>query len=138
MVWIAAIVAGLIGISGSSPAPADEQHERCMAAGQTTLDYEKCGSEWVAREDAELNRVWRRVYGGLESRAVKRDLLAEQRRWVKYKESSCLLFRNREEFGSIGWALQFPTCRAGVIRERTDRLRQYSDQIEGQAASGQP
>ena len=109
-----------------------------MAAGQTTLDYEKCGSEWVAREDAELNRVWRRVYGGLESRAVKRDLLAEQRRWVKYKESSCLLFRNREEFGSIGWALQFPTCRAGVIRERTDRLRQYSDQIEGQAASGQP
>lgn len=127
----AAMAAGVLCIACSSLASADEQHDRCMAAGRTTVDYQNCGAAWIAREEAELNRVWRRVYDSIASEAVRRDLLAEQRRWVDYKSASCRLFGNRENFGSYGSAVQFPICRAEVIRARTDQLGGYRRGIAG-------
>lgn len=109
----------------SNAASADEYHARCVARGSTSTDFAKCGNELVEREEAALTQTWRRVYGGLTSHAAKTRLLAEQRKWIAYKDSACLLFTTAEEFGSMGWSIELPSCRARVIRERVNQLNDY-------------
>lgn len=111
-------------IMTSSNAFADVQYDLCIdAAGSTNQGFAKCGGDWIARADAALNKVWKELYSD-SSRQTKIDLLAEQRLWNEYKESSCK-FLDNGEFGREGQVIHFPICRAGVIEERTDRLQRY-------------
>lgn len=122
----AGIVLG--GALWANSASADEYYDRCVGAESTSTNFAKCGGEWVEREEAALLQAWRRAYGGLTSQSAKSSLLAEQRLWIAYKDGSCQFFNTTEEFGSIGWSISMPQCRAQVIRERVNQLNDYSRQ----------
>lgn len=107
---------------------ADEYYDNCVARGHTSTDFAICGNEWVEREEAALTLAWRRVYGGQTSSSAKAALLDEQRKWIAYKDSSCKLFNVAESYGSIGWSINLPSCRARVIRERIGQLNDYESQ----------
>lgn len=109
----------------ASAAMADEYHDQCVARGRTSVDFSECGSSWVGREESRLMQAWKRTYGALSLPSAKARLLAEQRKWIAYKDSSCALYGAAEEFGSIGWSIALPNCRARVIRDRTDQLNEY-------------
>ena len=59
----------------------------------------------------------------------KASLLAEQRLWISYKMASCKFYNTSEEFGSIGWSIQLPHCRAKVISDRVNQLNDYRRDI---------
>jgi uncharacterized protein YecT (DUF1311 family) len=105
-------------------AAADDLHDKCMdAADGTNPGFAKCGGDWVARADAELNKVWNELYSGSEG-DTKKDLLAEQRLWNTYKEKSCSFLANGD-WGREGQVIHFPACRAEVIETRTKQLKAY-------------
>ncbi|MFD2252538.1 uncharacterized protein YecT (DUF1311 family) [Pseudochelatococcus lubricantis] len=115
-------IAFLVAASGS--ALADAAYDQCIAkADGTNTAWAQCGGDWVAREDAKLNKVWHQVYGQTDGQ-TKTDLLAEQRLWNAYKESSCNFYANGD-WGREGQVLNFSECRAKVIAARTGELQEY-------------
>jgi uncharacterized protein YecT (DUF1311 family) len=116
-------IASFLIVAGGA-ALADDVYDRCLDKGDgTNASWAQCGGEWVAREDAKLNRVWRQVYGQTEGQ-TKTDLLAEQRLWNAYKEASCSFYANGD-WGRQGQVLDFGQCRALVIATRTRELEGY-------------
>ena len=113
----AALLGGLL----APDANADDAYERCVADNETNSGWSRCGGEVLAREDARLNAAWQQVFGR-QTGQTKRDLLAEQRAWNAYKETSCRYFANGD-FGREGAVLSYPACRAGVIADRTKALK---------------
>ena len=111
----------LAAILHSGPAKADNAYDACMkqSAGSNPA-WAKCGQEWVDREEAKLNAIWKKLYAGLSGK-TKTDLLTEQRLWNAYKEASCMYHANGE-YGREGEVVDFPICRAGVISARTKEL----------------
>lgn len=104
---------------------ADGLYDKCMdEADGTNPGFGKCGGEWVARADATLNLVWKKLMLQFKDREEAREtLLTEQRLWNAYKESSCNVYTT--DFGREGQVIQFPTCRAAVIEQRTQELQNY-------------
>lgn len=82
-----------------------------------------CGAEWIAREDAKLNAAWKRLYAA-SAPATKKDLLEEQRAWNAFMEKACRFYDNGDS-GREGQVLQFPSCRATLIAQRTATLDSY-------------
>jgi uncharacterized protein YecT (DUF1311 family) len=111
----------LAAILHSAPAKADKAYDACMEHPDgTNPAWGKCGQDWVDREEAKLNATWKKLYAGLSGK-TKTDLLNEQRLWNAYKEASCMFHANGD-YGREGEVVDFPTCRAGVIAERTKEL----------------
>lgn len=105
----------------ASFASADDLYDKCSDGAVTNPDFAKCGGEWVARADVQLNEAWKALNARLGDREeAKQYLLAEQRLWNAYKESSCLFYN--ADFGREGQVIHFPICRALVIEQRVKDL----------------
>ncbi|MDE1157989.1 MAG: lysozyme inhibitor LprI family protein [Neorhizobium sp.] len=122
----------ILGLSLSlfaGSALADDLYDSCMSAADgTNPAYAKCGGDWIARADADLNTAWKSLYGDAEGQ-TKVDLLAEQRAWNAYKEQSCTFLSNGDA-GREGQVIAFPACRAKVIEARTQELEDYASPQE--------
>ena len=103
-----------------APAHADAVYDGCAAKAVSNVDYSDCGSAWIMREDKRLNAAWKRLYPDLPPQS-KKDLLAEQRLWIAYKDKSCL-WRANGDWGREGQVIAYPTCRAKVIGDRAAYL----------------
>ncbi len=120
---------GLLLALSASSAFADDLYDACMkAADGTNPGFAKCGGDWIARADADLNTAWKALYSKAEGQ-TKTDLLVEQRAWNSYKEQSCTFLANGEA-GREGQVIQFPACRAKVIEARTLELEDYASPDE--------
>ena len=117
----------LAAVSPLSAALADSAYKRCTTSADDKTDfmsaYGQCGADWIQREDDKLNAVWKKVYGPLEGQ-TKKDLLAEQRAWIPYKESTCQFYLNGD-WGRQAFQIDFARCRAKVIASRTRELQAY-------------
>lgn len=119
-----AVAAGVFLAAAAAPAAADDLYDQCLKkADGTNTAWAQCGGEWITREDAKLNKAWHQVYGQTDGQ-TKTDLLAEQRLWNAYKESSCNFYANGD-WGREGQVLNFSECRASVIAARTAELQEY-------------
>lgn len=105
-------------------AHADEVYKACLDKSDgTNTAWAGCGAQWVEREDGKLNAAWKRLYAELDGQ-TKIDLLAEQRAWNAYKETSCVFYTNGD-WGREGDVLDYFDCRANVIAARTRELDAY-------------
>ena len=102
-------------------AQGDGAYRSCMErSDQTNPAWAACGAALVARESARLERAWRRA--SLASHGTARIALArDQRRWLSRRDRSCLELLSG--YGREGEVVDFPLCRAEVIRARTMRLQ---------------
>ena len=108
-----------------SQASADSLYDKCMDGAVTNPDFAKCGGEWMARADVQLNQAWKELNVGMGERELsKKALLVEQRLWNAYKEESCS-FYDHTDFGRMGDVIEFPSCRARVIEQRVKELKSY-------------
>lgn len=115
-------------LSGSGAALADTAYDRCVNESDgSNVVWASCGAEFVEREDTKLNRVWKALFADTEGQ-TKKDLLAEQRAWVKYKELACAFYANGD-WGREGQVLSYPACEAKVIADRTAVLESYREAI---------
>lgn len=107
-------------------ANADPIYDKCIDKSDGTNGaWAECGGEWMKRADEAMNAAWKKIYGKAEGQ-TKTDLLAEQRLWNAYKESSCNFYANGD-WGREGQVLSYPSCRAEVIEARTKQLLGYGE-----------
>jgi uncharacterized protein YecT (DUF1311 family) len=116
------LLAALLGLAliGAATARADAAYDACLKTANTNADFSDCGAAYLKRAEAALNAAWKHTYG-LADRQTAKDLLAEQRAWIAFKEKSCHFYANGQH-GREGQVLSFPTCRGRVIEERTKHL----------------
>lgn len=57
--------------------------------GQTQIDANFCAKEKWAIADRELNRLWKEVKPKADARGNGRELLNEQRAWLKRRDATC-------------------------------------------------
>lgn len=129
---IAALPTLVVVLTGTAPAAmADDIYDRCIHQSDgTNAAWSQCGAAFIKRADDELNATWKRVYGAASGQ-TKQDLLAEQRTWNTFKEASCRFYANGD-WGRQGQVLDYATCRAGVIEERTEALEVYGKYLAPQ------
>ena len=108
-------------------AVADDRYDLCMETAVTNPDFAVCGTRLVERRDAELNRVWKVAFAGLDA-PTKAELLAEQRLWIAFKDKSCRYWTTGS-YGREGQTVHFYTCRAGVIDARIAYLADIGNMI---------
>lgn len=108
-------------------ANADEKYDKCMDAAETNADFGDCGDAFVKREDAKLNATWKELHGAATGQ-TKKDLLAEQRLWVSFKESACKFYANGD-WGREGQVIDAPACMATIIADRTEELKSYAEMV---------
>jgi uncharacterized protein YecT (DUF1311 family) len=102
----------------------DQLYQKCIDESDgTSTAWAECGGARLEREDEKLNAVWKKLYAAASGQ-TKTDLLAEQRLWNTFKESSCDFYANWD-WGRQGQVLEYPICRAEVIAARTKELEGY-------------
>jgi uncharacterized protein YecT (DUF1311 family) len=118
---IAAALLALTTAQAAEPvSPSDQTYRDCIDSHTTNSDWGVCGSAWQVREDDRLNEVWRRVYPNLPVQS-KADLLADQRRWIAFKDRSCKLHSNGD-WGREGQVLGYSACKVDLIKARIQYL----------------
>jgi uncharacterized protein YecT (DUF1311 family) len=115
------LAAGLL-LAAALPAPADEAFDACKAAGG---DDNSCGAQWIGREQAGLDAVWRELIGLTEGK-VNTSLVTEQKAWEAFRDASCA-FKLDDGFGEAGG---YHACRAAVIASRAAALAVYLKYID--------
>lgn len=119
----AAAILGVCILS-SNPALADAAFDKCMNAARSNFDFDKCGKAVLTRDDERLNAVWKQVLN-LALDPARKDLLEEQRSWLKFRDTSCLFYGSRDDFGREGTVIHLPKCRDNIISDRIKTLEGY-------------
>jgi uncharacterized protein YecT (DUF1311 family) len=83
-----------------------------------------CGQALLQREEGRLQQTWNTVYKGLTEADVKARLLADQRRWLAFKDQTCSFWAT--DSGAMGHA-QYPLCKAEIVAARRDFLKEIGD-----------
>lgn len=124
----------LIGVMAVSAAPAradegykpDQAFATCVnkvSDGDNNGLYE-CGKALLTREETRLQTTWNSVSKALDDPQIKARLLADQRRWVSFKDQTCGFWA--QDSGSMGHA-QYPLCVAEIVAARRDYLKEIGD-----------
>ena len=139
-VLLFAVLLGLLGIilwaAGVQAQPSAKSlmtkpsYDVCMQRARTNLEYQECGGEELARQEARLAASWKVAYASLivdsvateVERQARQALLEEQRAWIRYKDSSCNHWQHG--YGREGQVIDFYGCRIAVIKERERHLRE--------------
>jgi uncharacterized protein YecT (DUF1311 family) len=117
-------IAWLLVVVVTGQAFADQPYDTCLASG----DEAQCGDQWIAREQSSLDEAWRlltEVADGDVATAIK----AEQEAWVAFSRLACL-FKKDPGFGGAGGPRGYHGCRAKLIADRTEALRDYISYID--------
>jgi len=105
----------------------DEIYSQCMQQAETNYEIRQCNADRLEILDAELNRVWRELYPALPPGRAKTALLNEQRKWIDFKDSSCIFWHYG--FGTAGRDMFFYSCRENIIEQRIKYLSQLNNDI---------
>jgi uncharacterized protein YecT (DUF1311 family) len=111
-------------------ATADDEYAACTgAAGAVMPDLGECGGAWLDREDARLNVAWKNLILAVDNNQ-KEIMLDEQRSWLSYRDKTCVIYSDELQFGQNGRYLTYPNCRATVIQQRTQAIKDLIHDIE--------
>jgi uncharacterized protein YecT (DUF1311 family) len=104
----------------ANPALADQAYSRCVERTASNLEWAGCGEAYLKRLEVALSVSWKRTAASLDEESRK-DLLQEQRAWLRFRDSSCMFWANGS-FGRDGQVLHFFTCRADITQDRISDL----------------
>jgi len=120
------VAALLLSVLFPAWAKPDEAFAACLKS--SPADETRCGEEWVAREQQQLDAVWRQLTEIADGN-VAAALVAEQRAWEAFRDLSCS-FKLDEGFGGANGPTGYHACRAEVIASRAAALRAYVRYID--------
>ncbi len=107
---------------GRRPRSISEEVDRCPE--QSNMGLMMCAGEAFSREDARLNRVYRAALSRLKP-AQQATLRAEQRRWIKDRDTSCADWYDEAQNGRQG-PIHGQVCEAELTRDRADELERMA------------
>ena len=120
------LVSFAAALAWTGPASADDGYSQCIDATSTNPEWAECGAAYLKRLDEALNAAWKKTNASLDEQS-RTDLLAEQRAWLKFLDSSCRFWANGS-FGREGQVLHFYGCRAAIIQARIADLNGVYEQ----------
>ena len=110
-------------------ASADDQYKTCIDATGKNDEWAKCGSELIARNEAKMDLYLQRLRGIAEGDTLQL-IDTEQEAWVAFRDVACEFYADQAAFGREGQVLSYPLCRADLIDQRAEQLRDYLRQID--------
>lgn len=114
----------LATLTWATPASADNAYSKCVDGTSSNVEWAGCGQDFLDRLDVTLNAAWKKAHASVDVRS-RRDLLKEQRAWLKFRKSSCEFWANGS-YGRQGEVLHFFTCRAAITEARISDLNGLS------------
>lgn len=109
----------------------NEDEPNCESP-HTQLEMNDCAQIAFAKQDDELNRLYKEQMGKLETPAVKERLKKAQQQWIKFRDASCEYeVGPREESGSI-WPFLQLDCKRAFTEERVKHLQSYVACVDDQ------
>ena len=124
IVTVRALGCALAALGRATPASADDAYSHCLDNSSTNLEWGECGEALLERLDAALNTAWKGAKASVDQQTQK-DLLVEQRAWLKFRDSSCMMWANGS-YGREGEVLHYFGCRAGITNARISDLNGFS------------
>jgi uncharacterized protein YecT (DUF1311 family) len=115
----------LVTLTWAAPASADSAYSKCIDGTSSNVEWAGCGQDFLERLDATLNAAWKRAKASVDAKSQK-DLLEEQRAWLKFRDSSCMMWANGS-YGREGEVLHYFECRAGITEARISDLNGISE-----------
>jgi uncharacterized protein YecT (DUF1311 family) len=109
----------------ATPASAVDAYGHCLGSSATNLEWGECGEALLNRLEAALNSAWKGATASVDQQTQK-DLLAEQRAWLKFRDSSCRFWANGS-YGRDGQVLYFIQCRAEITNNRISELNRIGE-----------
>ena len=87
----AAVVLACTALTASAQdAALSPQYASCIdKSGGVTMGMIDCIVTETSRQDARLNRVYKKAMGALESPERKKQLQTAQRAWIKFRDANC-------------------------------------------------
>lgn len=134
--WLYALL--LVPFASASQGAAQSPYDACIAHTQTNVEWNACGQQEIDRQEARLNAAWKKAYVCFDTstptgKDARQAFLAEQRAWVKWKDSACSFYfpRNPRDdgfgyAGREGQVLGAPTCKAVIVGDRAKWLEAFS------------
>lgn len=110
----------LVTLAWATPASADSAYRQCIDSTSSNVEWAGCGEDFLERLDLALNAAWKRAKASVDPQSQK-DLLQEQRAWLKFRDSSCMMWANGS-YGREGEILHYFKCRAGITETRISDL----------------
>lgn len=74
--------------------------------------------------DQELNRIYKQLMSSI-TEVKKKELLKEQRAWLKNRDPQCRKEVNDDAGGGSAWSMSYSACRAISTRERVEELKKW-------------
>ena len=135
-IWVlATAVVFSVAASGAELSPT---YQKCNDKAFSNIDFSDCGGAEIKRQEKRLNTVWKKVLACFDdsdetTRDAKQSLLAEQRLWIKWKDTACKFYypqtakaANTGFAGREGEAIHYGACKAGIIAERADFFEDFA------------
>jgi uncharacterized protein YecT (DUF1311 family) len=113
----------LLGVLSAGQALADD-YAACLGSA----DEASCGEAWIAREEKRLDETWRQLTE-IADGDVAKALQGEQEAWQRFSELACL-FKKDPGFAGAGGPRGYHGCRAKLIADRIEALREYISYID--------
>jgi uncharacterized protein YecT (DUF1311 family) len=102
--------------------PPDDAYNRCLNSTSSNVEWARCGDVYLKQLEDALNVAWRKAYASLDDRQSRRQLVQEQRAWIKFKDQSCRYWTNSES-GREGQVLHSYGCRGAITDARISDLK---------------
>ncbi|HZT88914.1 MAG TPA: lysozyme inhibitor LprI family protein [Stellaceae bacterium] len=105
----------------AEPSPA---FTKCINTHTTNLAWSQCSDQEISRQEQRLSQAWKTTFAAMKHHSPKAAalLLQEQHAWVRYKNAACQYYASGT-FGEEGKALDYGACKAALITQRIDDLK---------------
>ena len=108
------VAAVLMALSGTAFA-------RCP--GDTQVEMNQCAADALAKEKAEMYRIYNQAYAKLDS-TNQAILKRSQVSWIRYMRSWCTVETYQSEHGSIR-PMEIGMCQEGLTKSRAKQLMDF-------------
>lgn len=123
------LIVFLLLTNNSYASDLSSEYDRCMKSAVTNRNYGTCNEKETNYQEKMLTKVWSDISTEIKEISLNayKELLSEQRLWIKYKESACNYFLAENDgapaFGQEGTHLHYGNCKANIIAERVEYLK---------------
>lgn len=123
-----ALLVFLIFTSNSYASELSGEHDKCMKSAVTNKNFGTCNEIEINYQEKKLTKAWSDISTEIKETSLNayKELLSEQRLWIKYKESACNYFLAENNglpaFGQEGIHLHYGSCKASIIADRVKYL----------------
>lgn len=117
---ILSLTTGIPSLTSAQSKNLSKEFDSCMnRSGGVTIGMIECMVQETEKQDARLNREYKKIMSQLSDER-KKTLLVAQRAWIRYRDSNCAFYADPEG-GTMARVLA-NSCVMSMTAERADEI----------------